>query len=195
MLIRARVHPFPSRTRKLSSLLLTILGWRRPGKIGSANTKPTTNVVGFAFCFQSLSRVVWDIRFSTSCGTRQARWSLCANGDVRGNVKMGRGCLSGRCAGVIHSAAAWQHCTRSRCVMPRTGGAVRCYLQHGGVFICVLWGERRLEIMSVSGPFRCAPRAAGGRYWSRHTGRSPRCRSRSAGRRRWHFRCRTAFPE
>ena len=121
MLIRARVHPFPSRTRKLSSLLLTILGWRRPGKIGSANTKPTTFVVGFAFCFQSLSRVVRDIRFSTSCGTRQARWSLCANGDVRGNVKMGRGCLSGRCAGVIHSAAARQHCTRSRCVMPRTG--------------------------------------------------------------------------
>ena len=38
VLIRARVHPFPSRTRKLSSLLLTILGWRRPGKIGSANT-------------------------------------------------------------------------------------------------------------------------------------------------------------
>ena len=39
VLIRARVHPFPSRTRKLSSLLLTILGWRRPGKIGSANTE------------------------------------------------------------------------------------------------------------------------------------------------------------
>ena len=39
MLIRARVHPFPSRTRKLSSLLPTILGWRRPGKIGNANTK------------------------------------------------------------------------------------------------------------------------------------------------------------
>ena len=38
MLIRVRVHPFPSRTRKLSSLLPTILGWRRPGKIGSANT-------------------------------------------------------------------------------------------------------------------------------------------------------------
>ena len=29
-----RVHPFPSRTRKLSSLVPTILGWRRPGKIG-----------------------------------------------------------------------------------------------------------------------------------------------------------------
>ena len=38
MLIRARVHPFPFRTRQLSPFLLTILGWRRPGKIGSANT-------------------------------------------------------------------------------------------------------------------------------------------------------------
>ena len=28
-----RVHPFPSRTRKLSSAVATILGWRRPGKI------------------------------------------------------------------------------------------------------------------------------------------------------------------
>ena len=35
VLIRARVHPFPFRTRQLSSFLLTILGWRRPGKIGS----------------------------------------------------------------------------------------------------------------------------------------------------------------
>ena len=32
-----RHHPV---TGQLSSLLLTILGWRRPGKIGSANTKP-----------------------------------------------------------------------------------------------------------------------------------------------------------
>uniref|UniRef100_UPI003FEDB075 DNA-binding domain-containing protein n=1 Tax=Dysosmobacter welbionis TaxID=2093857 RepID=UPI003FEDB075 len=30
---------FPFRTRQLSSFLLTILGWRRPGKIGSANTE------------------------------------------------------------------------------------------------------------------------------------------------------------
>ena len=37
VLIRSRVHPFPSRTRKLSSILPTILGWRRPGKIGNAN--------------------------------------------------------------------------------------------------------------------------------------------------------------
>ena len=39
VLIRLRVHPFPSRTRKLSSVLPTILGWRRPGKIGNANIR------------------------------------------------------------------------------------------------------------------------------------------------------------
>ena len=31
--IAMRVHPFPFRTRKLSSSVLTILGWKRPGKI------------------------------------------------------------------------------------------------------------------------------------------------------------------
>ena len=34
-----RVHPFPFRTRKLSSFLPKILVWRRTGKIGNANTK------------------------------------------------------------------------------------------------------------------------------------------------------------
>ena len=29
-----RVHLFPSRTQKLSSLVPKILGWQRPGKIG-----------------------------------------------------------------------------------------------------------------------------------------------------------------
>ena len=33
-----RVHPFPFRTRKLSSLAPKILVWRRTGKIGNANT-------------------------------------------------------------------------------------------------------------------------------------------------------------
>ena len=53
VLIRARVHPFPSRTRKLSSLLLTILGWRRPGKIGSANTEPRDERRGVLLCRKS----------------------------------------------------------------------------------------------------------------------------------------------
>ena len=42
VLIAVRGHPFPSRTRQLSSLAPKILGWRRPGKIGSADTKKRT---------------------------------------------------------------------------------------------------------------------------------------------------------
>ena len=34
VLMTVRVHPFPFRTRKLSSLVPTILGWKRPGTIG-----------------------------------------------------------------------------------------------------------------------------------------------------------------
>ena len=45
-----RVHPFPSRTRQLSSLVPTILGWKRPGTIGRRqhNKTPHDKVVG---CF------------------------------------------------------------------------------------------------------------------------------------------------
>ena len=63
VLIRARVHPFPSRTRKLSSLLPTILGWRRPGKIGSANTKEVTHASGFSFYRFGGSDIVQAILF------------------------------------------------------------------------------------------------------------------------------------
>ena len=38
VLIAVRVHPFPFRTRQLSSPAPKILAWRRAGKIGSANT-------------------------------------------------------------------------------------------------------------------------------------------------------------
>ena len=34
-----RIHPFPSRTRKLSSFTSKILGWRRPGKIDRCRHK------------------------------------------------------------------------------------------------------------------------------------------------------------
>ncbi len=33
MLMAVRIHLYPSRTQKLSSLASKILGWRRPGKI------------------------------------------------------------------------------------------------------------------------------------------------------------------
>ena len=49
VLIRARVHPFPFRTRKLSSLLPKILVWRRTGKIGNANTNRTVSTVLFFY--------------------------------------------------------------------------------------------------------------------------------------------------
>ena len=39
VLIAMRVHPFPSRTRKLSSSAPKILVWRRTGKIGNADTR------------------------------------------------------------------------------------------------------------------------------------------------------------
>lgn len=39
VLIAVRVHPFPSRTRKLSSPAPKILVWRRTGKIGNADTE------------------------------------------------------------------------------------------------------------------------------------------------------------
>ena len=38
VLFAMRVHLFPSRTQKLSSLAPKILGWRRPGKIGRCQT-------------------------------------------------------------------------------------------------------------------------------------------------------------
>ena len=37
-----RVHLFPSRTQQLSSLVPTILGWKRPGKIGRRQHKRKT---------------------------------------------------------------------------------------------------------------------------------------------------------
>ena len=47
VLIAMRVHLFPSRTQKLSSSALTILGGRLPGKISNANTKAATKVAAF----------------------------------------------------------------------------------------------------------------------------------------------------
>ena len=57
VLIRARVHPFPFRTRKLSSLLPKILVWRRTGKIGSANTKGRNKVFLPFFFFLAIGFV------------------------------------------------------------------------------------------------------------------------------------------
>ena len=52
VLIVMRVHLFPSRTQKLSSCTPTIVAGRLAVKIGNANTKLTTKVVGFFLCLK-----------------------------------------------------------------------------------------------------------------------------------------------
>ena len=52
MFLTVRVHPFPFRTRKLSSPVPTILVWRRTGKIGQCQHKTATFCSGFSFCLQ-----------------------------------------------------------------------------------------------------------------------------------------------
>ena len=62
VLIRARVHPFPSRTRKLSSLLPTILGWRRPGKIGGCRIYKRVLLLSMIRSKNKHSWMAWSIR-------------------------------------------------------------------------------------------------------------------------------------
>ena len=70
VLIRARVHPFPFRTRQLSSFLLTILGWRRPGKIGSANTeRQSIDCLFFVIVCNSFVRIYWTEHFKIVLGS------------------------------------------------------------------------------------------------------------------------------
>ena len=51
-----RVHPFPFRTRKLSSSAPKILAWRRAGKIGNANTKKD-NLLVVLFCYLEVNGI------------------------------------------------------------------------------------------------------------------------------------------
>ena len=67
-MIVMRVHLFPSRTQKLSSCTLTILGGRLPGKIGNANTSLDRKVGAF---FIPLDR--WIGPPVSCCGARQKR--------------------------------------------------------------------------------------------------------------------------
>ena len=49
VLIAVRVHLFPSRTQKLSSLALKILGGKLPGKISRCQHKSTDTVLNLIF--------------------------------------------------------------------------------------------------------------------------------------------------
>ena len=52
-----RVHPFPFRTRKLSSFLPKILVWRRTGKIGNANIRDSLFDCLFFFLWKHLFEI------------------------------------------------------------------------------------------------------------------------------------------
>ena len=47
--IAKRIHLFPYRTQKLSSLVSKILGWRRPGKIESCHLKDKREKISSLF--------------------------------------------------------------------------------------------------------------------------------------------------
>ena len=57
VLIAARVHPFPYRTRKLSSLALKILGGKLPGKISRCQHSDLYICTGLFVYFNSLIKI------------------------------------------------------------------------------------------------------------------------------------------
>ena len=81
VLIRARVHPFPFRTRKLSSLLPKILVWRRTGKIGSANTRLREVGAIYSSIAQSVEHATVNRRVVGSSPTWGAKIRLAASYD------------------------------------------------------------------------------------------------------------------
>ena len=85
-------HPV---TGQLSSLLLTILGWRRPGKIGSANTKPRDESRGVLLCPEKCSSGC--LRHHPVTGQWVGRCLLPTKGQV-GALHNGRDALF-RCTG------------------------------------------------------------------------------------------------
>ena len=55
-----RVHPFPSRTRQLSSSAPTILGWKRPGKIGRRQHRRREERITEVIRSSSLCMAGWE---------------------------------------------------------------------------------------------------------------------------------------
>ena len=122
-----RVHPFPSRTRQLSSLAPTILGWKRPGKIGRRQLceallrlKPRTFVLGF---FLFLYLYLFDL-------------SLCLEQDMVTVPSSHRDSLrlpisnTGR-MGLSRGAACKLIVVRSRCLRSGFGGSYATYVNNG----------------------------------------------------------------
>ena len=107
VLMTVRVHPFPSRTRQLSSLVPTILGWKRPGKIGRCQHKrqpPRRNPWRFVFCLYIFlfyrHRFTANLNTELNCGNmaRYVPYSRCGNaiGGLQGVGAASSGPVSGR---------------------------------------------------------------------------------------------------
>ena len=58
MILTQRVHPFPFRTRKLSSAVPTILAWRRAGKIGHCRHNSYSKIGLAVSSYSSLAQSV-----------------------------------------------------------------------------------------------------------------------------------------
>ena len=73
-----RVHPFPFRTRKLSSPVPKILVWRRTGKIGQCQHKKPELISGFVYAFlaQSVEHAAVNRGVVGSSPTRGAKREL-----------------------------------------------------------------------------------------------------------------------
>ena len=76
VLIRARVHPFPFRTRKLSSLLPKILAWRRAGKIGNANTNGQFRLTVFSCQVRQPKELEKSLKNSKKFLTRRTEYGI-----------------------------------------------------------------------------------------------------------------------
>ena len=92
VLIAMRVHPFPSRTRKLSSSAPKILVWRRTGKIGNADTNrevwsDQTRPLSYSSIAQLVEHAAVNRRVVGSSPTWGAMMKkACRHGDVAANL-------------------------------------------------------------------------------------------------------------
>ena len=86
VLIRARVHPFPFRTRKLSSLLPKILAWRRAGKIGNANTNGQFRLTVFSCQVRQPKELEKSLKNSKKFLTRQTEYGILNKSLARATV-------------------------------------------------------------------------------------------------------------
>ena len=157
-----RVHPFPSRTRQLSSLALKILGWKRPGKIRRCrhkekqwmfvhcffrclkNAPPAELVVmavdTFLYCY------VLACMYRLSCMDRFFGYLLLELGPCYASTSPASGCAC--CplfAGMLPSE--WE----ARPFFPAGGGAAFCFHLLFNTHLLCAWGRAAVPFWRQKG--------------------------------------------